>query len=253
MNLDINDKSRENIARIRLGEARRRLDVATTNNPTNKMRIAEMKTKERTAKKYVTYGKRVDKGAKLAAKGRTIWGNQAKVSLAVGAAGLAGAALTYGLNKSLANLSAQGIVTQGHVELAKAINTIGHMTLGAATAAYSIKKASENNKLRMYYGGKASGGSTIKKVGGEEYQDVLEKRGKASLKSSNSSVSSQKSAPKSNSDNHPANVEASKKYSKGFMDYVKKEAGGFDQIDDPELLTLLELEYEDYTGKKASK
>ena len=177
VNLDINDKSRENIARIRLGEARRRLDVATANNPTNKMRIAEMKTKERTAKKYVTYGKRVDKGANLSAKGRTIWGNQAKVSLAVAAA-----ALTYGLNKSLANLSAQGIVTQGHVELAKAINTIGHMTLGAATAAYSIKKASENNKLRMYYGGKASGGSTIKKVGGEEYQDVLERRSKATGK-----------------------------------------------------------------------
>lgn len=54
-------------------------------------------------------------------------------------------------------------------------------------------------------------------------------------------------------DNHPANVEASKKYSKGFMDYVKKEAGGFHQIDDPELVTLLELEYEEQTGKKASK
>lgn len=218
VNLDINNKSRENIAKIRLGEARRRLDVATANNPTNKTRIAEMKGKERAAQRAVKYGKKVDKGAALAAKGRTIWGNQAKVSLAIGAAGLGAAALAYGLNKSLGNLSAEGRLTLGHYQLAKAIKEIGGMTLGAATAAYSIKKQVENSRLRAYNTGRFNGASTIKRIGGEEYQHVLEKRGKASLKSSNNSVSSQKSTPKSNSDDHSANVEASKKYSKGFID-----------------------------------
>ena len=34
MDLDINDKSRQNIAKIRTGEAKRRLDVAKANNST---------------------------------------------------------------------------------------------------------------------------------------------------------------------------------------------------------------------------
>lgn len=190
VNLDLNDKSRENIARVRLGEARRRLDVATANNPTNKTRIAEMKSKERAAKKAVSYGKKVDKGAALAAKGRTIWGNQAKKSLAIGAAGLGAALLTYGLNNSLANLSAEGRLTLGHYQMAKAMKTIGTMGLGAAAAAYSIKKDVENSRLRAYNTGRFNGASTIKRIGGEEYQNVLERRERAAVKSSSKSTSS---------------------------------------------------------------
>ena len=176
--LDINDKSRENIARIRLGEARRRLDTAKANNDTNKARIAELKGKERAAKRAVKAGKKFDKGAKLAAKGQTIWGNKAKTYAVSAATGVGSALLTYGLNKSLARLSADGRLTQAHYNLAKAINNIGGMTLTAASVAYGLKKSSDNSHLRSYENAKYSGAGTIKRVGGEEYQDVVERRKK---------------------------------------------------------------------------
>ena len=50
-NLDINDKSRTNIAKIRKGEAYRRLDIAKANNSTNSTRIAELQGRVRSAKR----------------------------------------------------------------------------------------------------------------------------------------------------------------------------------------------------------
>ena len=40
-------------------------------------------------------------------------------------------------------------------------------------------------------------------------------------------------------------------YSKGFINYLNKETGGLDKIDDPDLIDLIESDYEELTGKKA--
>lgn len=53
-NLDLSDKSRQNVAKIRLGEARRRLDVAKDNARNGKSsdtRVADMQSRVRSAKK----------------------------------------------------------------------------------------------------------------------------------------------------------------------------------------------------------
>lgn len=42
-------------------------------------------------------------------------------------------------------------------------------------------------------------------------------------------------------------------YTKEYIDYVGKQTGGFHQVDDPELLDLIEMEYEESTGKKARR
>ena len=69
--LDITDKSRVNIARIRKGEAYRRLDTAKakSSDKKNNYRIAELQSRVKTAKRMEKVMKRTDKGAALAAKG----------------------------------------------------------------------------------------------------------------------------------------------------------------------------------------
>ena len=42
-------------------------------------------------------------------------------------------------------------------------------------------------------------------------------------------------------------------YSKGFLDYISWQVGSPEQVDDPELLALLAMEYEAGTGKAARK
>ena len=122
--------------------------------------------------------KRTDKGAALAAKGQTITANNAKALAGVAVANASASLLTRRLNKTLTSLGASGTLRAGHIAAAKALNVVGSMTLHAAATAYAIKKASDNNALRTYSVNRASGGSTIKRVGGEEYKDVVERRKK---------------------------------------------------------------------------
>lgn len=42
-------------------------------------------------------------------------------------------------------------------------------------------------------------------------------------------------------------------YSKGFIDYVTKQTGGFHQIDDPELIELMEMDYKEETGRSSRR
>lgn len=53
-----------------------------------------------------------------------------------------------------------------------------------------------------------------------------------------------KTAPKWNS---------SSKYSSGFLNYIKDDVGKPEMVDDPELMELLIMEYEEYTKKSAYK
>lgn len=176
--LDIEDKSRVNIARIRKGEAQRRLDVAKANNSTNTTRIAELQGRVRGAKRTEKEMKKVDKGAALAAKGQTIRDNTNKALLAYGASVVASRAFTAFLNARMSTLRAQGKWTPNHQAAAKAINVIGGYGVRGLALAYGAKKGSDNSKLRAYNSAKLYGRTSIKSVGSTEYADVVERRKK---------------------------------------------------------------------------
>lgn len=176
--LDINDRSRQNVAKIRKGEAYRRLDQAKKNNPTNNTRIAELQGRVRGAKKAERLAKRIDRGAKRSAKGETIGGNRLKVLGAYGAAYLGSAALTTVLNKGLRNLQSTGTFRAGHYNAANWLNKYGTYALYGAALGYDIKKAIDNQSIRTYNNARLSGESAIKRIGSTEYKDVVDRKKK---------------------------------------------------------------------------
>lgn len=218
MNLDLNDKSRVNIAKIRLGESRRRYDVAKRNNETNTYRLAELKGRERSAKRMVKRMKKVDKGAKLESKGQTILGNKVRVGYAAVAAYMATESMRLFLNKRLKDLGAEGRYTPKHAEVAKMIHTASLLGAGALVAAYNAKKSRDNAAIRSYYNSKWGGESTIKKVGSEEYKDVIERNTKkSSSKSFNeSSPSVRNQIKESNKIGHAPSMEDERKRQKQY-------------------------------------
>ena len=175
-NLDVNDTTRTNVAKIRLGEARRRLDAAKLNKANgkgdaNNTRIAELRGRERSAKSAVRLAKMYDRGAKRAAKGETITGNNIKVYSALGAQALASAGLAKFLNSRMSALSSQGKWTQGHQAVAKMINDGFGVATSIATIGYSAKKRINNAELRAYNRAQWDGSKSIKRVGSQEYAD----------------------------------------------------------------------------------
>ncbi len=177
-NLDINDRSRTNVAKIRLGEARRRLDVAKENSKktNNNYRVAELKGRERSAKQAVKDSKKIDRGAKYAAKGQTISGNKFKAAMGYGAAYLGSRALTSFLNKRMTELGNEGRLTPAHVYVAKQINTYGSLGMYGAAIGYDFVQGRKNSAIRAYNTSKWDGESSIKRVGSQEYKDVVERR-----------------------------------------------------------------------------
>ena len=180
-NLDINDRSRQNVARIRLGEARRRLDVAKENAKTtnNNYRVAELKGRERAAKQALKRSKKIDRGAALAAKGQTITGNNAKGGAAYLAAYFGSHALTSFLNTRINQLGSEGRMTPAHLYVAKQINTYGSYGLYGAAIAYNAVQTKKNSDLRAYNSSKWDGESSIRQTGSQEYKDVVERRKKS--------------------------------------------------------------------------
>lgn len=178
MDLDLTDKSRRNIAKIRLGEARRRYDVAKNNNETNTTRLAELKGRERSAKKMVKNMKKIDKGAKLESKGQTILGNKQRVAVATVGAYLATEGFRQFLNKRLSTLGSEGRYTPKHGEVAKMLYGAAKLGAGALITAYGLKKSKDNQAIRSYNRSKWGGETTIKRVGSEEYKDVIDRNKK---------------------------------------------------------------------------
>ena len=174
--LDISDLSRRNIARIRKGEAYRRLDVAKRNNSTNDSRIAELQGRVRSAKKAERLAKRADKGARLAAKGQTITGNTARESLAWGAAALGSYALTKHLSRRMDTLEALGVATPQHARVAAILSLAGPAAMSALAYGYTVKKEVDNQNLRAYQTAGRSGQFTKKYIGSTEYEDVVRRR-----------------------------------------------------------------------------
>lgn len=180
---DVNDKSRQNIAKIRTGEAKRRLDVAKEKNPTNTYRIAELKGRVRTAKRMEKLAKRMDKGAKLAAKGKTVRKENTKALIAGLAAYKLGpvinAATRIGVKAFNARQTAK-IASGGTGKILgrdferNIANFAEYSVYGLATA-YSAKKAANSTNLRIYNASRWSGNSTIKNIGSDEYASRVKK------------------------------------------------------------------------------
>lgn len=166
-----------NIAKIRKGEAYRRLDTAKANNGTNNTRIAELQGRVRSAKKAERQAKSIDRGAKRSAKGETILGNRRKTAIAFGAAVLADRALVSYLNTRLSDLGATGKWTPNHQAVAQAIATSAGVALSAGYYGYAVKKAVDNRDIRSYRQASMSGRSTKKYIGSTEYADVVKRRG----------------------------------------------------------------------------
>lgn len=162
--LDILDTSRKNVARIRKGEAYRRLDTSKINNPTNNTRHAELAGRVRSAKRAERRAHYIDEGAKRVAKGETIYGNRVKSYIAAGSSYMAAKLLSGSISNAPMSPKAAAVVN------------------GAAWAAllfgagYSAKKSRDNFNIRMYYANRAYGQDTIKSIGSSEYADVVKRR-----------------------------------------------------------------------------
>lgn len=176
--LDITNKSKTNIARIRKGEAKRRYDLAKQKNDENYSRRAELKRRVKTAEKMEKFAKNIDKGAKLAEKGQTITGNKIKSYVGFGLASLGSAGATAFLNSRLEDLSSIGKYTSAHGNVASMINLASGIALTTAATAYAIKKYSNNEKLRTYYNSNFTGANTINNIGSKEYEDVVKRNKK---------------------------------------------------------------------------
>lgn len=177
-NLDINDKSRANIANIRLGEARRRLDTAKRNNETNATRIAELQGRVRSAKKAKSMAKSYDRGAKRVARGETIIGNKVKSRIAI--AGAIAAKRFYnspaGLNLRLKAINNTRVYAPGMAKTVDIIDKYAPVAITALSLGYTAKKTVDNSNIRNYYSQTARGTNSIKSVGSQEYADVVKRR-----------------------------------------------------------------------------
>ena len=172
---DVNDTSRHNVAKIRLGEAKRRLDYAKSHPKAgkyeNNTRIAELQGRVRSAKKEVKNTKAFDRGAKLAAKGQTITGNKVRSYMALAGSVMASRGITAFLNSRMSTLSAQGRWTPNHTQVAQLLNNVGSYAVQGAALAYTVKKGVDNQNLRAYNRSQWDGSKTIKRVGSQEYAD----------------------------------------------------------------------------------
>lgn len=170
---DVNDTSRRNIAKIRTGEAKRRLDYAK-NNPAkidNRYRVADLQGRVRSAKRMEKQVRSIDKGAKLASRGKTIGGYRTSNTIVTLGSYYGGKALLSAANSHARSLSATGQMT---MQRAKGYNTVSKLivygTYGAI-AASNIYTSTQKRHLRSYNQASRSGNATIKKVGSSEYAD----------------------------------------------------------------------------------
>ena len=166
--LDINDKSKSNIANIRLGEARRRLDYAKLHNSTNE-RKADLQARVRSAKRMKNKVNSWDKGARLAAEGQTITGNRVRMFTA-----LTGARVASKFSNSFWNKIGNEAFSKGDFETAAGaefLRKVSNRSLNGAAYAYTIKKSLDNRNLRAYNTSRWSGENTQKRVGSQEYTD----------------------------------------------------------------------------------
>jgi len=142
--------------------------------PDNRYRVAELRGRVRSAKKMERRVGAMDRGAKLAANGRTIMGNRSRAAMVNAVAYYGYDTFNRSLNKYLNNrlrtLYGTGQYRQGHANVAKLINKVGNIGYWAAVGAYNLKLEADNKALRAYNTSRWNGEATIKNVGSEEYK-----------------------------------------------------------------------------------
>lgn len=173
-NLDVNDTSRRNVAKIRVGEARRRLDYAKLHDSSD-VRKAELQGRLRTAKRVKRTAGLYDKGAKLAAKGQTIGGNNLKSLAATGAAYAATMGMAKFLVKRESELRRERRWTAGHQYVSEIIlsGVLGASIIGATLV--SAHQKNNNRALRTFNNQNRMGMGSIKRVGSDEYESRKKK------------------------------------------------------------------------------
>ena len=176
-NLDINDTSRKNVAKIRVGEARRRLDYAKIHNSSD-VRKAELQGRLRSAKAVKATAKAYDQGARLAGKGETIQKTTNKAMLGLAGFAIGRRVVNRFLDTRLNVLKSEGRYTAGHQYVADMIKVGTFVALGTAATANSIHQANKANKIRTFYNQNRAGMGSIKRIGSDEYESRKKKANK---------------------------------------------------------------------------
>lgn len=153
--LDIDDRSRTNIARIRLGEARRRYDNAKDkySDGSNDSRVAELRGRVRSAKKAVRQSRSYDRGAKLSAGGITNKGIRATNNLLQGATAVS----------LLVDLSKSPAVKTGKEAISARTKILASVSAASLLASYPVARDIKNYNA----------GRSIKETGSREYEDYV--------------------------------------------------------------------------------
>lgn len=177
LDLDVHDTSRRNVAKIRTGEAKRRLDVAKANKNkvNNDYRIADLQARVRSAKRNEKNQAAIDRGAKLASKGMTISRSQTRMAAVAIGSKWAYRALGHHLNDRIYTLQKAGVFRPGHMRAANMLSKYGTYMYAATVLGYGIKAASDQANLRAYNNARWSGATSIKNVGSSEYRDRKDK------------------------------------------------------------------------------
>lgn len=168
---NLEDKSLTNAAKIRKGEALRRLDYAKQHDPTNSRRIMELQGRVNSAKRAQKEARSLERGQKLRAKGQTVMGNNIRASIGFVASYLGSRAMTSFLNQRMTALQNEGRWTPAHTLVAQKINNAVGYTLQGGAALYYGKKLFDNAAIRKSYLTYASN----RTIGSTEYRDVIER------------------------------------------------------------------------------
>ena len=143
--LDINDKSRKNIVKIRIGEAKRNYDIAK-NQGADKKELKDLKDRIKDAKRIKKGLKAFERGEKLVNMGMSIEGAKSEQRYELGKA------KTYNTLKAID----------------------GTKVFSPETAT-RLKLERQKRDIQKYYDHRKE--YTKNNIGGQEYQEVLRRRG----------------------------------------------------------------------------
>lgn len=172
-NLDLSDTSKVNIAKIRTGEARRRLEYAKKYDNANKDTVRNLRKRYSQAKKNEQNVKLVEKGRELYSKNNTISGNYAKKFLVSGAAIVGSRLFKQAMFNATKSMYDKGKLNLGKYNTMSLLAAVGSVSIAAAGSAYGLKQYNDNRALRAYYGAQYSGKYNNKRIGSEEYKDRI--------------------------------------------------------------------------------
>ena len=173
--LDINDTSRQNVANIRYGEARRKYEAAKLAKADRSTR-RELKSRVKEAKRIKKSVKYINEGEKLVREGKSIAFNEAKINREKNKQ------IFYELFnpdvRNAPNDAPRNSATYVYEQAKRNIRSeIQRKNWESQRKVRDLQN--ENRNIKAYEDAKRDLGSVgAKGIGGKEYRDVLERRGK---------------------------------------------------------------------------